>query len=86
MASVVPFRPTWALILLSEVHVPWSVGCNGWLARDVEGRLVPPKLLWPKDPWAPYPPSRNRCSRGEIEMTQNQIYTRIPSLYIYTYV
>ena len=39
----------------AEVHVPWPVGNSGWLARDVEGRLVQPKSLWPADAWSPVP-------------------------------
>ena len=41
--------------LPSEVHVPWPVGRSGWIPRDVEGKLVPPKSLWPEDAWAPVP-------------------------------
>ena len=35
--------------------MPWPVGNSGWLARDVEGRLVQPKSLWPADAWSPVP-------------------------------
>ena len=45
--------PGWSLP--AEVHVPWPVGNSGWLARDVEGRLVQPKSLWPADAWSPVP-------------------------------
>ena len=45
--------PGWTLP--AEVHVPWPVGDNGWLARDVEGRLVKPKSLWPANAWSPVP-------------------------------
>ena len=41
--------------LPAEIHVPWPVGDSGWLARDVEGRLVKPKSLWPTDAWLPAP-------------------------------
>ena len=45
--------PGWTLP--AEIHVPWPVGDSGWLARDVEGRLVKPKSLWPTDAWLPEP-------------------------------
>ena len=45
--------PGWTLPV--EIHVPWPVGDSGWLARDVEGRLVKPKSLWPTDAWLPVP-------------------------------
>ena len=45
--------PGWTLP--AEVHVPWPVGDSGWLARDVEGRLVKPQTLWPADAWSPVP-------------------------------
>ena len=35
--------------------MPWPVENSGWLARDVEGRLVQPKSLWPADAWSPVP-------------------------------
>ena len=35
--------------------MPWPLGDSGWLARDVEGRLVKPKSLWPTDAWLPVP-------------------------------
>ena len=34
---------------------PRPVGNSGWIARDIEGGLVSPKTLGPKEAWAPVP-------------------------------